>query len=114
MEWNTIFLKNVEKFIKEQPQSVKASFLRHIELLNTHGLSLGMPYIRFIEDKIYELRIKANSNHYRLFYFAYTNKTFVIVHAIMKKTQKTPRSDINLSIKRMNDFVEGNKKNEKE
>ena len=113
MEWNTIFLKSVEKFIKEQGKPVRASILKHIELLNKHGIDLGMPYVKFIESKIYEIRIKDSSNNYRLFYFSYTNKTFVVVHAITKKTQKTPRSDIELSIKRMNNFIKGKEEDEK-
>lgn len=111
MEWNTIFLKNVEKFIMSQPQNVRVSLLRHVELLNRHGIDLGMPYVKFIENKIYELRIKESSNNYRLFYFAHIDKKFVVVHGIIKKTQKTPREDIELSIKRMNDFIRVNKKN---
>lgn len=72
-----------------------------------------MPYVKFIESKIYELRIKEDSKNYRLFYFSFIDKKFVVVHGIIKKTQKTPREDIDLSIKRMNDFIKDYKKNEK-
>jgi phage-related protein len=103
-DWKIIITKPVRKFILEQTREAQAIILRDIDLLAVHGLELGMPYVKFIEYKIYELRIKDRANNYRIFYFAHIEKTFVLVHAIVKKTQKTPRQDIELSIKRMKEI----------
>ena len=43
----------------------------------------------------------------RLFYFAYTGRQFIILHAFRKKGQKTPRKEIETAERRMKRFLEG-------
>ena len=80
-----------------------------MKLLSEYGLTLGIPHIKPLENKIYELRVKTKDKGYRLLYFAYVNRTFIFTHGFIKKTQKTPRKDIDKAIKRMNEFIRGEK-----
>jgi len=41
----------------------------------------------------------------RIFYFSYTGKRFVLLHAFLKKTDKTPPAEIDIAEKRMQDFI---------
>ena len=49
------------------------------------GLSVGMPYIRRLEDDIWEIR----ANAYRIFFFM-NDDEIVLLHYFIKKTNKTP------------------------
>ncbi|WP_219885152.1 type II toxin-antitoxin system RelE/ParE family toxin [Marinilabilia salmonicolor] len=43
---------------------------------------------------MYEIRIEAGSNIYRIFSFFDDNKLVILLHGFQKKTQKTPRKEI--------------------
>ncbi|MFA7571292.1 MAG: type II toxin-antitoxin system RelE/ParE family toxin [Sulfurimonadaceae bacterium] len=75
--------------------------------LAIYGIDLGLPFVRPIENKIYEVRAKDKSGIYRVLYFAYKEKTFVMLHGFQKKTQVTPRKEIDIAIKRMKELKNG-------
>ena len=52
-----------------------------------------------------ELRVKDRSGIYRAFYFARVADRVVIFHAFIKKTQKTPKHDIDLGKKRLKEIL---------
>ena len=82
------------------------------DLLQDKGTSVGMPYVRpLVNTKLYEIRVEQSTNIYRIFYFAYTRRRFILLHGFQKKTQKTPEKEINLAQKRRNDFLEQEKQN---
>ncbi|MCH8290343.1 type II toxin-antitoxin system RelE/ParE family toxin [Candidatus Poribacteria bacterium] len=37
--------------------------------------------------------------------FAFTGRKFVLLHAIAKKSQKTPKKDLRLALRRMRDYL---------
>lgn len=78
----------------EQEPKVKAKFAQIFEFLEEHGISVGKPYVAPLGDKLYEIRVKQNTNIYRIVYFAHTGKRFILLHAFQKKTQKTPYSEL--------------------
>ena len=95
----------VKGFILEQPDGAIAKILHVFKLLREFNIQLGMPYVRKIDKSgLRELRIKHSSDLYRIFYFAYTGQKFVLLHAILKRSGRTPEGDIELAIKRMNDY----------
>lgn len=95
----------VKDFILEQPDGAIAEILHVFKLLREFNIQLGMPYVRKIDRSgLRELRIKHSSDLYRIFYFAYTGHKFVLLHAILKRSARTPEGDIKLAIKRMNDY----------
>ena len=95
----------VKDFILEQPDGAIAEILHVFKLLREFNIQLGMPYVRKIDRSgLREVRIKHSSDLYRIFYFAYTGRKFVLLHAILKRSDKTPKGDIELAINRMNDY----------
>jgi phage-related protein len=111
MDWQVVFYidregnEPVKDFILEQPDGAIAEILHVFKLLRGFNVTLGMPYVRKIDKSgLRELRIKHSSNLYRIFYFAYIEHKFVLLHAIVKKEDKTPESDKELARKRMNDY----------
>ena len=62
----------------------------YIELLMQNGTRLNDNITKHLEDGIWELRPGNN----RVFYFFYENNTFVLLHQFRKKSQKTPKREI--------------------
>jgi phage-related protein len=92
-----------------QDAKVKAKFAHVFDLLQEQGTAVGKPYVAPIEDKLYEIRVEQDTNIYRTIYFAYTGKQFILVHGFQKKTQKTPRKEIDLAKERMKAFLDEEK-----
>lgn len=78
-----------------------------LDLLHRFGLSLSKPYVEKIKGNIWSLRIKHSSDYYRIFYFAFTGKKFILLHAVKKKRDNMLKKDIELAIARMNDHEAG-------
>ena len=97
----------VVEFIKSLPKKDAAKILREIDLLEAHGFFLGMPHIKKMSgtDSLWELRIKHSSNNYRVFYFHYLNNQFVLLHGFLKKSQRTPKTELKIATERMNKFI---------
>jgi len=74
-------------------------------LLEQLGLAIREPYVKPLGDKLYEVRAKDQNGIYRVIYFAYTGKQFVMLHGFTKKTQKTPPKEIEVAKKRMEKFI---------
>ncbi|MBQ9699303.1 MAG: type II toxin-antitoxin system RelE/ParE family toxin [Lachnospiraceae bacterium] len=73
----------------------------HIQHLQENGTKLPSNITKQIEDNIWELRPGNN----RIFYFYFDNNTFVLLHSFRKKTQKTPRREIDKAISERDDYI---------
>ena len=98
--------KPVKNFILEEPKKAITEIIHVLKLLRINNITLGMPYVRKIDKSgLRELRIRHGSDLYRIFFFAFTERMFVLLHAIKKKGAKTPEGDKRIAIQRMNDHV---------
>ena len=111
MDWQLVFYideegnEPVKDFILEQPNGAIAEILHVFKLLRQFNITLGMPYVRKIDKSgIRELRIKHGPDIYRILFFAYTGRKFILLHAILKKEDKIAESDKKLAIQRMDDY----------
>ena len=71
--------------------------------LRIHGTNLGMPYIRRINNDIWEMRPLRN----RILFFCFKDEKIVLLHYFIKKTNKTPRREIEKAINEMNNYIRG-------
>ena len=76
-----------------------------IELLSRNGTMLRKPYSEHITDGIFELRAKVGSNISRVLYFFVIGQRIVITNGFVKKTQKTPKGEIELAKKYRNEYL---------
>lgn len=76
-----------------------------LDLLQEFGTQLGAPYVRNIRGKLWELRTRGRSQH-RVLYFAASGRQLVLLHAFTKKTPRTPPSEIQTAMRRMDDYQE--------
>jgi phage-related protein len=76
--------------------------LAHIaKLIEEIGLErIGEPHVKHLEDRLWEMRLKGKSGISRALYIAATDRRVVILRVFVKKTQKTPRREIELALVR--------------
>lgn len=78
--------------------------LTYIRVLQEYGTRAGLPYIKHIEGNIWELRPQPE----RILFFSYIGDTFILLHHFRKKTQKTPKKEIDCAKHRAKDYIERN------
>ena len=73
----------------------------YIELLQQNGTHMNAEITKHLDDGIWELRPGNN----RVFYFFYQNDTYVLLHQFRKKSQKTPKREIEKAKTERNDYL---------
>ena len=73
----------------------------YIELLQQNGTHMNAEITKHLDDGIWELRPGNN----RVFYFFYQNNTYVLLHQFRKKSQKTPKREIEKAKAERNDYL---------
>ena len=82
----------------------REKILTYIGALSEYGTRLGSPYIKHIQEKIWELR---PLNH-RIFFFYWKDDQFVLLSHYKKKTRKAPEKEIRKAKNNLIDFIERN------
>ena len=83
------------------PADMQARFLRLAERIASVGLeSLNEPHVKHLEGKLWELRLTGRDGIARALYVTAMGRRVVVVRAFVKKTQKTPRAEIELALRR--------------
>ena len=67
------------------------------------GWPIGMPLIRKIERDVWEVRSSVKDGIARVF-FTVEDQTMILLHGFIKKSQKTPKADLNLAKRRLADL----------
>lgn len=83
-----------------------AKTLEMIQLLQDNGYQLREPYSKALENGIFELRIKLGNNISRIMYFFYVDQHIILTNGFIKKTQKTPRNEIEKVKKYRADYMD--------
>ena len=107
--WTVEFLDDaVEAEFLSIPKDLQARLIRITDLIESHGLeNLGMPYVRHLQDKLWEIRGKGRSGIARALYFTVVSRRVVILRVFVKKTQKTPLGEVTLALSRMKEIDHG-------
>jgi phage-related protein len=102
MPWLVEILnEKVENELEALPTDMRARFIRIVELIETFGLhNVGMPHIRHLQDKLWEMRMKGKDGISRALYVTVEAERLVVLRAFIKKTQKTPTREIRLALER--------------
>ena len=95
----------VRAFIDSLPEPQQAKILRGVLLLQENGTALREPSVKPLGDGLWELRTVFGGEAFRIIYFTWTGRRFVLLHAFQKKTQKTPPGEIDLARGRRADWL---------
>lgn len=86
-------------------KDMQARFVRISELIEAYGIEhVGMPHVRHLDGKLWEMRAKGKAGISRGIYVAITGRRVVILRIFVKKTEKTPRSEILLALDRLKEL----------
>lgn len=96
----------VQEFLDSLDNKMAAKLYGMMDILAEYGNELRKPYSEHLEDGIFEVRAKFGSNITRVLYFFYVGKTIVMTNGFVKKTQKTPKAQLELAKKYRKIFLE--------
>jgi len=112
--WNIVLYKKdnledpVRDFIVDLPSKERAKVVQEIENIRLEGIYLGLPFVKKITGKEYkglwELRVRFGSDYVRIIYFLHTKKTFVLLQGFKKKTNRTPKRELEIAKRRMIEY----------
>lgn len=93
----------MKEFITKQEIAVQSKINSRINLLVNYGPFLKPPYIKKLQDKLYELRTSGKMA-VRIFYTMKNNK-YYLLHAFKKKSNKTPAKEIQIALDRLEEVI---------
>ena len=97
--------KPAQDFIEGLPPKMMAKVLRSVHMLRLNGSELREPYSKHLDDGIFEVRAKVGTDISRVLYFFMVGRKAILTHGFIKKTQKTPLSEINLAKKYRDEYL---------
>lgn len=106
MNWSIEYYSSeLENEILSLPDGLLARYLRLTDLMLEFGSNLGMPHTKFIGEGLIELRIKSKEGIARVFFCTMIGKKIIMLHLYLKKTNKTPKKEIQIARKRMKEVL---------
>jgi phage-related protein len=102
MAWRVEFLDDrIRAALEALPPDIQASFLRITRLIAAEGIQkIREPYVKHLEGPIWEMRLKGRDGIARAAYVTASGRRVVVIHVFSKKTEKTPRREIEMALKR--------------
>ena len=94
-----------KEFLDSLDKKMRTKFVAEIKLLEEKGNQLREPYSKYLKYGIFELRAKVGTDISRVLYFFYYEGRIILTHGFVKKTQKTPSSEIEKAKQYRNDFI---------
>jgi phage-related protein len=102
--WRVSFYsQRVEDDILALPAGLVAKFLRYAERMEAYGPDPGMPHTRAMGGGLFEFSLKAAEGIARAFYCTVVDRRIVVLHQFVKKTAKTPASELQIARRRKKD-----------
>jgi len=94
-----------KEFLLKQPQKVQDKIFKIIEIIE-YQQRIPERFLKHIEGHkgLYETRIMVGSNIWRVFCFFDEGNLVILLNWFQKKTQKTPKSEIDRAILLMNEY----------
>ena len=96
----------VQDFLDALPLKDRARVSRTVALLEDYGPALKMPHARHLQGKVWELRIDGRPNSYRVLYAAVPGQKFILLHVFAKKSNQTPRREIETAQRRLTNYLQ--------
>lgn len=103
MAWVVVTLdKRVDAELAALPKDIQARYIRIAQLIENHGIEkVHEPYVKHLEGKLWEMRMKGKDGIARAIYVTITGQRVVVLRAFIKKTQKTPPRELAIARGRM-------------
>jgi phage-related protein len=96
--------KPAKQFINKLDVNLRGKILARLTFLGKHWRELRRPFVDYLGGKLYELRIRLASGNVRIIYAYMFHDYIVLLHGMVKKSQKIPENDKLTAKKRKIDF----------
>lgn len=102
MAWSFVFVNVQAKAeLDAMPADIRANFERIVQLVQAVGLErVHEPYIKHVDGRIWEMRLRGRDGIARALYVTAGEQQVVVLRVFTKKSQKTPRREIELARRR--------------
>jgi phage-related protein len=105
MKWTiTFYNSRVESETLAFPKGILANLLRIFDLIELYGPAIGKPHTAPMGGGLFEIRTKGKEGIGRSLFCSVEGCEVVILHSFIKKTNKTPKKDLDLALKRLKEF----------
>jgi phage-related protein len=106
MSWTVGFVNAAaEAEVTSLPLDMSAWFARIAELIADHGLlAMREPHVKHLTGKLWEMRLRGRDGIARSIYVSASGRRVVVLRTFVKKTEKTPRSEIEIALSRMKEL----------
>jgi len=105
MVWQIIYHdERLQQAILGLPHGIMARYFHCTDRMEEYGPDLGMPHTRALRNGLFELRLKSKEGIGRVFFGVLIGRRILMLHQIVKKTEKTPPKEIELALKRMKEW----------
>jgi phage-related protein len=101
MAWVVELLDIAVPELRALPEDMQAHFSRVVQLIQTLGLErMREPWIKHLEDRLWEIRVSGRDGIARAIYVTARGRRVVVVRVFVKKTQRTPKSELDIARRR--------------
>jgi len=102
MEWEIVYYNDdLQRAVLELPAGIQARFIHLTERMQVFGPNLGMPHTRALGKDLFEMRLKSKEGIGRVFFCILPGQQIMMLHAFVKKSQKTPAKEVRIARVRM-------------
>jgi phage-related protein len=100
--WHVEILnETVRSEIRELPSDLRARLFRIVDLIEQAGLQfVHEPHVKHVQGKLWEMRMTGRDGIARALYVTAVGRRVVVVRVFVKKTQRTPRHEVELALRR--------------
>ena len=95
------FSESVRKDIEALPIGLRTRYFRYARFMKEHGANIGGTHTKHIKNGLFELRLRSKEGIARAMYCSMIKNEIVILHCFIKKTQKTPKKELDIALKRL-------------
>lgn len=93
--------ETVKRELAEQPEDIRSRFRKIAEMITQYGLqNVHEPHVKHLQGPLWEMRLKGRDGIARAVYVTAFEQRVVVVRIFTKKTEETPRREIELALKR--------------
>src|SRR6266481_4570915 len=97
MDWEIVYHGDVvQEAMLAFPAGLQARYIHLTERMLTFGPDLGMPHTRAMGKGLFELRMKSKEGIGRVFFCTLLGRRIMMLHAFVKKSQKTPAKELKI------------------
>ncbi|MBI3676693.1 MAG: type II toxin-antitoxin system RelE/ParE family toxin [Proteobacteria bacterium] len=106
MSWTVGFVNAAaDAEVAALPEDMIARFLRIGDMIRASGLmAVHEPYVKHLSGKLWEMRLKGRDGIARSIYVAASGRRIIVLRTFVKKTEKTPRSELEIAFSRMKEI----------